>query len=301
MIIMFIDTHAHMDHSRFSSDRKAILKSAKDSGIGFIMNPAIGFETNMTMEKELDAYDWIYYAKGIHPNSLGTDDTVDEKWEKHLIQCIENNAGYRIAAIGETGLDFHRLSRTEYGGLDETGVITLSRQYKWFRKQLKLAARYGLAVVLHIRNANEEAIRSAKGIPADICIEHIDAHKEAIKILAEFQDDLLPSVKGVIHCFTGKDIEDANKYISMGYMLGIGGAVTYENNVELRKIVREVPLKSIVLETDAPYVMPEGLNGKRNTPLNIPYIAKCIADIKGISVKEVEDITTANAIRLFRF
>lgn len=297
---MFVDTHAHMDHLRFYSDRKAILQAAKDLGIGLIVNPAIGFETNETMEQTLKDYDWIYYAKGIHPNRVGVDDSVDEEWEKGLLQILSNKSNRKIVAVGETGLDFHRLTHSECGGIDENGAICLSRQHEWFRRQLKLAAMYKLPLVFHIRNANVDAICQSKGIPEDIYIEHSDAHKEAIKILAEFQDKLLPTDKGVVHCFSNNDINNANKYIQMGYMLGIGGAVTYENNEALRNIVKQVPLSSIVLETDAPYVLPAGVEGKRNTPINIPYIAKSIAGIRGISIEEVEYITTKNALRLFR-
>lgn len=116
----------------------------------------------------------------------------------------------------------------------------------------------------------------------------------------EYCNDLLLDVKGVVHCFNSTRIDDAKMYISMGYMLGIGGAITYEQNEGLREIVRVTPMDSIVLETDSPYVMPEGLPGKRNTPINIPYIARTIADLKGIDVKDVERITTDNAKKLFQ-
>ena len=85
----------------------------------------------------------------------------------------------------------------------------------------------------------------------------------------------------------------------MGYVLGIGGAVTYSESSELQDIVKRVPLESIVLETDSPYVIPERISGKRNTPLNIPYIAKVVADLKGIDIKKVERETTMNAKRLY--
>lgn len=295
---MFIDTHTHMEHRRFDSDRKSIIRMAEDSGIGIFVNPAIEYETNYTMRQMLDGYDWIYYGVGIHPNRLGTDETDDEEWEAGLIQLAASDNA-KVVAIGETGLDFHRLTRNDTGEVDEAAVSTLSRQYKWFRKQIQLASRVKLPLILHIRNANEYLLRESMKLDKDIKVDYIDAHKEAIKILKEYQEDLLLDVKGVVHCYTSTDFADAKEYIDMGYMLGIGGTVTYSDNLKLREILGRIPLTSIVLETDSPYVMPEGLKGKRNTPLNIPYIAKTLADIKGIDVSEIEEVTTQNARRLF--
>lgn len=296
---MFIDTHTHMDHRRFDSDRNAILNIARNSGIEVMINPSIDFETNYTMGEKLDVYDWIFYGLGIHPNRVGTHDIRDEVWESGLLKLAAKD-NRKVVAIGETGLDFHRLSRNCFGQLDENGIVSLSRQYKWFRKQIQLASMLNLPLILHIRNANEENIRSENNNVSGSGIDYIDAHKEAIKILSEFQDDLKLEIKGVVHCFNSNQVEDAIMYTSMGYFLGIGGSVTFSQNEGLREIVRIIPIDSIVLETDCPYVMPEGLAGKRNTPINIPYIARTIADLKGMDVNDVERITTDNAKRLFR-
>lgn len=295
---MYIDTHTHMDHRRFDSDRKSTIQTAKDSGIGILVNPAIEYETNYTMRQILDGYDWIYYGVGIHPNRVGADDTNDEEWEAGLMElAIRDNA--KVVAIGETGLDFHRLTRNRDGEIDESGVIALSRQYKWFRRQIQLASMARLPLILHIRNVNESLLCELAHPDKDIKWNYMDAHKEAIKILKEYQEDLQLDIKGVVHCYSSIDFSDAKEYIDMGYMLGIGGTATYFHNGKLREILKKLPLTSIVLETDSPYVMPEGLGGKRNTPLNIPYIAKTLAEIKGIDVAEVEEVTTQNARRLF--
>lgn len=296
---MFIDTHTHMDHRRFDSERNAILNVARDSGIKVMINPAIDFETNYTMREKLDTYDWIFYGVGIHPNRLGLGDNMDEEWESELLKLVTKD-NPKVVAIGETGLDFHRLSRNSIGELDENGIVSLSRQYKWFRKQIQLASLVNLPLILHVRNANEENVRAVNEVAPDRKIDYIDAHKEAIKVLNEYRNDFSLDVKGVVHCFNSTHIDDTKMYISMGYMLGIGGAITYEQNEGLRNIVRVIPMDSIVLETDSPYVMPEGVPGKRNTPINIPYIARTIADLKGMDVNDVERITTDNAKRLFR-
>lgn len=303
----YIDTHAHMDRKRFDSNRKDIIELSHTSGIEFMVNPAIGYETNYSMRKYLDKYDFIKYAVGIHPNSVGEDENVDAEWDEGLLKLLSgNDKTAKTVAIGETGLDFHRITRDDKGELDEAGVVKLNRQYTWFRKQIKIASELKLPMILHIRNADVENIRKNCELDENVMPEYVDAHMEAIKILKEFDDNLPEGIKGVVHCFISKKLSDAEEYIKMGYMLGIGGAFTYPENEELKEIIRQVPLEYIVLETDSPFVLPAEMPenpacpGKRNTPLNIPYIAEQLAELKGISVDEVAAITTENAKRLFR-
>ena len=97
----FIDTHVHMDHRKFNSNRTEIIQAVKNSDIEILVNPAIEYETNFTMRQMLEGYDWIYYGVGIHPNRLGDDETVDEEWEKGLLQLATKE---KVVAIGETGL-----------------------------------------------------------------------------------------------------------------------------------------------------------------------------------------------------
>lgn len=138
-----------------------------------------------------------------------------------------------------------------------------------FESQLKLAEQLHLPVVIHSR----------------------DATKETIEILKKYK------VKGVIHCFSGS-LETAMIYIKMGYKLGIGGVVTFKNS-HLGEVVKHIPLSSILLETDSPYLSPVPYRGEKNSPKRIPIIASKIADLKGISLEEVEKITTENAREVF--
>ena len=135
--------------------------------------------------------------------------------------------------------------------------MKLERQYKWFRKQIELAISKKLPLILHVRNA----------------------HPEAIAVLSEYAEDLQSQNAGVIHCFNG-NLESAYRYIEMGFCLGIGGLITDTKNQALRNVVEEIPLSKIVLETDAPYVTPEGAEEKRNSSLNIPIIAQDFAAVK---------------------
>ena len=156
-------------------------------------------------------------------------------------------------------------------GLDyHYGKENMEKQKELFRYQLDLASRLSMPVVIHSR----------------------DATLDTINILKEY-----PNVKGIIHCFSGS-LETANIYISMGYKLGIGGVLTFKNS-KLYKVIEEIDLDNIILETDSPYLSPEPFRGKQNNPYNVYYVAKRIAEIKGISIEEVIDITTKNARELF--
>ena len=165
----------------------------------------------------------------------------------------------RIVAIGEIGLDYYwRKDNKE-------------KQRDLFQKQLDLAVKHQMPVVIHCR----------------------DAIQELYDILSQYKG----KVKGVIHCFSGS-YEMARAFIELGFVLGIGGVLTFKNS-KLYQVVEKLPLSSIVLETDSPYLTPEPHRGEMNESKYIPLVAEKIAQIKGISLSEVEKITTDNAKRVF--
>ena len=155
-------------------------------------------------------------------------------------------------------------------GLDyHYGIDDRDKQIELFEKQLKIAEEVNLPVVIHSRDATEDTINTLKKY----------------------------KVHGIMHCFSGS-VETAKKYVSMGYLLGIGGVVTFKNS-NLYKVVEEVGLDNIVLETDAPYLAPTPHRGEQNSSKYIPIIAERISDILGVSVDEVAKKTTDNAVKLF--
>ena len=154
-------------------------------------------------------------------------------------------------------------------GLDYHYGTDKEKQKKLFKEQLKIAQRLNLPVVIHSR----------------------DATKDTIDILKMY------NVSGVIHCFSGS-LETANIYISMGYKLGIGGVLTFKNS-KLYKVIENINLENIVLETDSPYLTPEPYRGKTNSSKYIPIIAKKLAEVKKVSIEEVAKITTSNAYLIF--
>lgn len=179
--------------------------------------------------------------------------------DKDIDMLFEYSKHNKVVAIGEIGLDYH------YEDCDKTA------QKFWFEKQLELCARVDLPVVIHSRDATEETLEIIK----------------ASKVR-----------KGVIHAFSGSK-EIAEIYVKMGFHIGIGGVVTFKNAKKTVEVVENIPLESILLETDSPYLTPTPYRGKRNNSLYLPYVAEKIAEIKKIDVNTVIDITHKNAERLF--
>jgi len=167
----------------------------------------------------------------------------------------------KFVAIGETGLDFY------------WDLSFKTQQYEAFQQQIELAIQYEIPIVLHSRNSTDE------------CIEMIEKNRNE-------------KLRGVFHCFSGS-LEQAQKIIELGFYLGIGGVITFKN-AGLDKVMEHIGLEQVILETDAPYLAPVPFRGKRNEPSYIHYVAKKLADIKGMSIEEIARITTMNAERVFR-
>jgi TatD DNase family protein len=188
--------------------------------------------------------------------------SVDADFEAELQQVETWLQQEKYYAIGEIGLDFYH--STEWK----------TQQLEAFAFQIELAKKYALPIVIHSRSSMDE------------CIHAIEQKNET-------------GLKGIFHCFGG-DERQAKRIIDMGWMLGIGGVVTYKN-AGLAKLMGALPLENIVLETDAPYLTPVPFRGKRNEPSYIKYVAAKIAEIKNISIEEVISVTTANAKKIFSF
>ncbi len=179
----------------------------------------------------------------------------------------------------EINLVEKELETGKYCGIGEIGIDlywdkTFEEEQRFvFRHQLKLAKKYLLPVSVHVRNSFEQALEIVK-------------------------QELTGELKGVFHCFTG-NIEQAEKIMDTGFKMGIGGILTFKNS-GLDKTVKDIPLEHIVLETDSPYLTPVPYRGKRNESAYLIYIAKKLAEVKGVSADEIAEITTANAMELFK-
>lgn len=248
---MFIDTHLHIgDEAGVKPD--LFIKNALAADVKLLIASFCEKEDLILSTKFVEKYDCLYACVGYHPEVANN--IVDKDFEI-LENIVKNNP--KIVAIGEIGLDY-------YWNKDNK-----EKQISVFRKQLEIAERLNVPVVIHSR----------------------DSIGETYEILREYK------VRGVLHCFSGS-IEMAKKFIDLGFLIGIGGVVTFKNS-KLYQVVEQIPLESIVLETDSPYLAPEPNRGKTNESSNIPLIADKVASIKNVKVEEVAMITTDNACKLF--
>jgi TatD DNase family protein len=207
----------------------------------------------------------VYAAVGIHPNDIA------DSWRKDIVELdkliIENKDSGKLVAIGECGLDYH------YQPFDKEA------QKELFCAHIELAIKHQLPLIVHSRDAIQDTI------------DVIDRYKSDDRYKKE-------DLRGVMHCFS-ENAEYAKEVVDRGFVLGIGGAVTYPKNEYLRDVVRAVGIDAIVLETDAPYLAPQGYRGKPNTPAYIPIIAQEIARVLQMDVAAVAAITTKTVERIF--
>lgn len=265
-MIPYTDTHCHLDFERFDKDRDQVLKRAWKAGLVWILNPGIDLPTNQAAIELARAYpDRISAAVGIHPN-------FGQPWHADILSTLREQALQQgVVAIGEIGLDFYR----QHTPFDQ--------QRKMFAAQLSLAEELSLPVVLHNRDAAQDLIGMLR-----------DWHQEL-----RASNHPLAERPGVMHSFSA-DHQTALAVLEMKFLIGVSGPVTFTNAAEHKTIIRNLPLESLLLETDAPYLTPHPQRGKRNEPSNIPLIAEEIARLHNISPKQVAEVTYTNACRLFQ-
>ena len=252
---MIFDTHAHYDDRQFEEDRAELLGSMQEQGVGMIVDAGSDIASWDKIGQLTEQYSFIYGAIGVHPDEVGE---LDEEKMQRMEKLL---SGEKMVAVGEIGLDY-------YWDKEKRDL-----QKKWFIRQLELARRLDLPVIIHSREAAADTM-------------------EIMKQHAKGLD-------GVIHCFS-YSLEQAKEYVKMGFYLGIGGVVTFKNAKKLKEVVQEIPLEALVLETDSPYLAPVPHRGKRNNSQNLVYVAEEIAALKGVSYEEVVRQTTENAKKLYR-
>ncbi|SEQ38678.1 TatD DNase family protein [Lachnospiraceae bacterium RM5] len=214
-----------------------------------------------SMQSTRSSYELINKFKDFYMAAGVHPNEVLDLTEKDMDELREISKHEKVVAIGEIGLEYHYLEPDK------------EIQKKWFLRQLDLAVELNLPVIIHSR----------------------DAALETFEIMKAYHG----KIKGaIIHCYSYSK-ELAREYINMGYLIGVGGVVTFKNAKKLVETVEEIPIENIVVETDAPYMSPEPLRGRRNSSLNLKYIIKKIAELKGLSEEEVENKTYENAMKFF--
>ncbi|MGD0651383.1 MAG: TatD family hydrolase [Verrucomicrobiia bacterium] len=290
---MLIDTHAHLCYPDFANDLPQIVERARAVGVERIVSIATDLDSAKCTLDVAQRFDGVYVAVGLHPNDVQHSTLCDMKQLRRLATEA------KIVAIGETGLDYHRLvarasppvnSSTPAGdpaavasatsAEEETPAILKQQQKDLFWAQLELAKELRLPVVIHNRAAESDVL------------EILRAHVESLP------KDFRPW--GVMHCFGG-DERFAFDCIEIGLLISYTGILTFKNAAPLREVAKKVSLDFVMLETDAPYLAPQPHRGKRNEPSYVPLIAETLAQVKGVSVEEVARATTENAQRVFRF
>lgn len=261
-MIKIFDTHAHYDDDAFDGDRETLIDSFKKNGIYAVTNIGADLKSSQNTLGLIKKYDFFYGAVGVHPSDVDCLDEIGDEDRAIKLLLDMANSSERVVAIGEIGLDYH------YEDADKP------LQEKWFRKQLKLARKIKLPVVIHSRDAAADTVDIMK-------------------------DEKAEEIGGVVHCYS-YSVETAKIFLNMGFYIGVGGVLTFKNGRKLVETVEYTPLDRIVLETDSPYLAPQEFRGKRNSSLYIPYVAEKIADIKGISVDEVYEVTWNNATRMYK-
>ncbi|MBU6114539.1 TatD family hydrolase [Mammaliicoccus lentus] len=253
---MLIDTHVHLNADQYDDDLQEVIDRALSEGIDRMF--VVGFDTK-TIErtmKLIDQYDFIYGIIGWHP--VDAIDCTDERLE--WIESLSKHP--KIIGIGEMGLDYH---------WDKSPKDI---QKDVFRKQIALAKRVQLPIIIHNREATQDCVDILK-------------------------EENASEVGGIMHSFSGSN-EIADEILKMNFYVSLGGPVTFKNAKQPKEVAKLVPLDRLLVETDAPFLSPHPYRGKRNEPARVKLVAEQIAELRGLTYEEVCEATTENAERLFK-
>jgi len=256
---MLIDAHCHLDVAEFETDRDAVIAAAKAVGVCRFIVPAT-VRQRWPHVLALGERDDVRICLGLHPYFIEHHHPDDlTALEALVTQQLEGAPKDRPVAIGECGIDGRFIN-------------SLDAQWHYFDAQLSIAKRSRLPVVVHCVKAND-------------------------KVSQRLRQQALPRA-GLVHAFSGS-YEQAAKFLDMGYMLGLGGAVTYERAQKLRRVVAKLPDDGFVLETDSPDMPLSGYQGQRNEPSQVAQVAKVVAELRKQRFATVAALSSANATRLF--
>lgn len=253
---VLFDTHVHLNADQFQEDIADVVKRAQEAGVSRMV--VVGFD-RLTIERAInliEQYNWLYASIGWHPV-----DAIDMR-EEDLAWIEELAAHPKVVAIGETGLDYH---------WDKSPKDI---QQAVFRRQIQLAKKVKLPIVIHNREATQDIVDILKEEGAE-------------------------EVGGIMHCFSGS-AETALECVKMNFYISLGGPVTFKNAKKPKEVAIAVPLDKLLIETDCPYLAPHPYRGKRNEPAYVKLVAEEIAALKECSYEEVAHTTMKNAQRLFQ-
>ena len=256
----FFDSHSHYNDEKFDEDREQIIKDTYKSGVTKFVCAGYDVQSSKKAIEISKKYEFIYSICGISPNDIPQSE--EELWKTidEISKIVEENKGKKIVAIGEIGLDYYWNKENK------------ELQKKAFIKQIELANKLELPIVIHSRDAS---------------VDTIDIIKNNVV-----------NKRGIFHCCQLNQ-EMVKQAINLGYYISFAGPITFKNSKNAKEVVNLVPMDKILIETDSPYLSPEPNRGKRNDSRNVKYVAQKIAEFKNMSLEEVAKITYENAMRIF--
>src|SRR6266513_602441 len=284
---MLIDTHAHLDFPDFANDLEDVLRRAEEAEVRRIITIGTSIESSRRAIEFAQKYPSVYAAIGVHPSH------AQEAEDDVITPLRELAKDPRVVAIGETGLDYHRLPSETVAKEEQVQVMTAlrsetdeeieaqirdgaykSKQGSLFQQQLDLAVELGLNVVVHQR----------------------DAWEDTMEVLRPYTG----KVRGVFHCFGGS-LDEANEVLDLDHLVSFTGIVTFKNGAAVREVAAQIPLWKFMVETDCPYLAPVPFRGKRCEPAYTRLVAESIASAREIPLQELAEATTETAEKFFRF
>ena len=296
---MLIDTHAHVNFLQYKNDGDEVVKRSLAEGT-WMINVGSEKDTSRRAVEYAQKYkQGVFAAVGLHPGHLAAVEYEEEiKGEKVKFSTaaeIYDERYYfdlacepKVVAIGEIGLDYYRMDMT--CDIPKLNFPILGHRKSKSDRQINAEKNLQKEVLL-------EQLGLAEKLNKPVMLHCREAHEDLLKILKTWTLVGNKPLRGVIHSFSGR-WSQAKQYLAMGFYLGFNGIITFARDYD--KVVREVPLDKLLLETDCPYLTPEPWRGKRNEPSYVKYVAQKVAELRGISVEEVAEITTKNARKLFK-
>lgn len=251
---MFIDSHCHIDFPDLAAREDEVIANMAAQNVSHALCVSVNIEQWPRVTAMAERHDNVFASLGVHPD-------YEDVTEPDVAQLVGMAAHPRVVAIGETGLDYFRL----------TGDLEWQR--KRFRTHIRAARECGKPLIIHTRSAAEDT-------------------------LAIMRDERAHEARGVMHCFT-ESLEVAQAAIDMGFMISFSGIVTFKNAQALRDVAQVIPVESMLIETDSPYLAPVPYRGKMNEPAYVPHVAAELARVRDMAVEDVARITSDNFFRLF--
>ena len=248
------DSHSHYNDEKFDNDRDEMIKNIYENGVTKAVVVGYNAQTSKQAVEIANKYNFLYATCGISPNDI-------EDFDNQIMNIEKLLQNKKIVAIGEIGLDY-------YWGKDKK-----EEQKEIFIKQIKMANKYNLPIVIHSRDAVSDTI--------DILKNKAKCNKT-----------------GVFHCCQ-QNIEFIREGLKLGYYISFAGPITFKNSKNTEEIIKNIPIEKLLIETDCPYLSPEPVRGTRNNSKNLIYIAQKIANAKQIPVQEVAKITYKNAMKIY--